>query len=159
MHCQAELAPGGHFPGPDSRCSHRSRPRNSSRFSGERGIRQFPLNASFYQEYGLLLAKAGDSGDEAARSRSAALLRKALDLNASLVEPHYQLGQLALAQGNPEEAARHFEMAVRLAPRESKLRYGLVRAYRRLGLQQQAREQAEKYRQLKAAEEAEGTPP
>ena len=125
----------------------------------ERGIRRFPLNASFYQEYGLLLAKAGDSGDEAARSRSVALLRKALEIDASLVEPHYQLGQLALAQGNPEEAARHFETAVRLAPRESKLRYGLVRAYRRLGRQQQAREQAGKYRQLKAAEDAEGTPP
>lgn len=125
----------------------------------ERGIRQFPRNASFYQEYGLLLAKAGDSGDEAARTRSAALLRKALDLDASLVEPRYQLGQMALAQGNPEEAARHFESAVHLAPRESKLRYGLVRAYRRLGRQQQAREQAGKYRQLKAAEEAEGTPP
>ena len=124
----------------------------------EQGIGRFPLNASFYQEYGLLLARAGDSGDEAARSRSAALLRKALDLDASLVEPHYQLGQLALSQGNPEEAARHFETAVRLAPRESKLRYGLVRAYRRLGRQQQAREQAGKYRQLKAAEDAEGTP-
>ena len=99
----------------------------------ERGIRQFPMNASFYQEFGLLLAKAGNSGDEAARTRSAALLRKALDLDASLVEPHYQLGQLALAQGNPEEAARHFESAVQLAPRESKLRYGLVRAYRRSG--------------------------
>lgn len=95
-----------------------------------------------------------NSGDEAARSRSAALLRKALDLDASLVEPRYQLGQLALAQGNPEEAARHFESVVRLAPRESKLRYGLVRAYRRLGRQEQAREQAGKYRQLKAAEEA-----
>ena len=125
----------------------------------ERGIRQFPLNASFYQEYGLLLAKAGDSGDEAARARSAALLRKALDLDASLVEPRYQLGQMALAQGNPEEAARHFESAVQLAPGESKLRYGLVRAYRRLGRQEQAREQAGKYRQLKAAEEAAGTPP
>lgn len=124
----------------------------------ERGIRQFPRNASFYQEYGLLLAKAGDSGDEAARARSAALLHKALDLDASLVEPRYQLGQLALAQGNAEEAARHFESAVQLAPRESKLRYGLVRAYRRLGRQQQAREQAGKYRQLKAAEEASGTP-
>lgn len=125
----------------------------------ERGIRQFPGDASFYQEYGLLLAKAGDSGDEAARTRSAALLRKALDLDASLVEPRYQLGQLALAQGNAEEAARHFESAVQLAPRESKLRYGLVRAYRRLGRQQQAREQAGKYRQLKAAEEARATPP
>lgn len=124
----------------------------------ERGIRQFPLNASFYQEYGLLLAKAGDSGDEAARTRSAALLRKALDLDASLVEPRYQLGQMALAQGKAEEAAEHFESAVQLAPRESKLRYGLVRAYRRLGRRQQAREQAGKYRQLKAAEEAEGTP-
>ena len=124
----------------------------------ERGIRRFPLNASFYQEYGLLLARVGDSGDEAARSRSAALLRKALEIDVSLVEPHYQLGQLALSQGNPEEAARHFESAVRLAPRESKLRYGLVRAYRRLGRQQQAREQAGKYRQLKAAEDAEGTP-
>jgi len=124
----------------------------------ERGIRQFPLNASFYQEYGLLLAKAGDSGDEAARARSADLLRKALDLDASLVEPRYQLGQMALAQGNPEEAARHFESAVQLAPRESKLRYGLVRAYRRLGRREQAREQAGKYRQLKAAEEARGTP-
>ncbi|MDE2965222.1 MAG: tetratricopeptide repeat protein [Acidobacteriota bacterium] len=124
----------------------------------ERGIRHFRRNASFYQEYGLLLAKEGDSGDEAARSRSASLLRKALDLDASLVEPHYQLGQMALAQGNAEEAARHFESAVRLAPRESKLRYGLVRAYRRLGRQEQAREQAGKYRHLKAAEEAQGTP-
>ena len=87
------------------------------------------------------------------------MLRKALEIDASLVEPHYQLGQLALSQGNPEEAARYFESAVRLAPRESKLRYGLVRAYRRLGRQQQAREQAGKYRQLKAAEDAEGTPP
>lgn len=124
----------------------------------ERGIRQFPLNASFYQEYGLLLAKAGDSGDEAARTRSAVLLQKALDLDASLVEPRYQLGQMALAQGNPEEAAGHFESAVQLAPRQSKLRYGLVRAYRRLGRQQQAREQAGIYRQLKAAEEAESAP-
>ncbi len=125
----------------------------------ERGIQKFPRNASFYQEYGLLLAKAGDSGDEAARSRSTALLKKALDLDDSLMEPHYQLGKLALEHGDPEEAARHFEAAVRLAPDESKLRYGLVRAYRRLGRRQEARGQARTYQKLKAAEEAAGAPP
>ena len=75
----------------------------------EKGIRKFPDHGAHYQEYGLMLLKAGDAGDDGAVQRAVALLQKAVELDGSLPEAHYQLGRLALERGQAGEALSFLE--------------------------------------------------
>ena len=81
----------------------------------EQGIRRFPSDALNYQEYGLLLLKTVESGDEEALPRAVQLLKKALELNEMLFEPHYQLGKWALAKGETDKALSRLERAVKIS--------------------------------------------
>ena len=52
----------------------------------EKGIRKFPDHGAHYQEYGLMLLRAGETGDDGALKRAVVLLEKAIELDASLPE-------------------------------------------------------------------------
>ena len=118
----------------------------------ERGIKQFPDNPKLFQEYGRMLLNRWKGSNEAAESRAVALLERAIVLDASLAEPHYQLGNLALLKERPEEAMRHLQVAARLDPKSSKIHFGLRRAYSRMGRSEEASKELELYNRLKAAE-------
>lgn len=124
----------------------------------ERGIRKFPAHGAHYQEYGQMLLKAGETGDDGALKRAVALLQKAVELDASLPVAHYQLGRLALERDQAGEAIPHLETAARLTPDQSKVHYLLARAYRRLGRGEQARSHLKTFRRMKAAEESRRKP-
>ena len=99
-----------------------------------------------------MLLNRGKGSDDATESRAVGLLKRAIALDASLAEPHYQLGNLALLNERPEEALRHLQIAARLDPKGSKIHFGLRRAYSRLGRADEARKELGLYNTLKAAE-------
>ncbi len=119
----------------------------------EQGIQQFPRDAGHYQEYAGVLLKLAEAGDEAAEARAVSLLETALALDATLSEPHYQLGNVALKRGHADAARQQFELAARLNPTSSKIHYALARAYRRLGRGAEASKEFETYQKLKGEEE------
>jgi tetratricopeptide (TPR) repeat protein len=119
----------------------------------ERGIQQFPGDALHYQEYGLMLLKKAASGDVKAELRAVSLLEKALALDGTLSEAHYELGNVALNHGDMPSARTHLEQAAKLEPDLSKIHYALSRLYRRVNRPAEAATEFEAYQRLKAEEE------
>jgi tetratricopeptide (TPR) repeat protein len=116
----------------------------------ERGIRQFPQDALHYQEYALMLLKQGPAMEE----RSVPLLEKALALDGTLSEAHFELGNLLLRWGDTARALPHLERAARLEPNVGKMHYAAARAYTRAGRPADAAREMQAYRQLKETEDA-----
>jgi tetratricopeptide (TPR) repeat protein len=101
----------------------------------EQAMRQFPRDAQTCQLYGTLLL---DDGAPENKARAVDLLKHALALDDSAVEPRYQLANLELAEGNPQQALAYLERAVKLDPNDSRLHFALSRVYRRLSRQTEA---------------------
>jgi len=116
------------------------------------GVRRFPRNPVLLQEYGKTLLKFGEGGDALAQARATSLFRTALEIDGSLAESHYQLGNLALANDKAEEAVRHLETAAKLNPQSSKTHFALARAYRRLSKAGAASKELGIYESLKGKE-------
>jgi superkiller protein 3 len=113
-------------------------------------IRRDPRDARTYGAYGALLVSTAEN--EGAVTRGERSLERAIELDPSLAEPHYYLGNLALTRGKISEALRQLEEGVRLNPSISKMHFALSRVLKRQGkLDESAREFAA-YQQLKAAE-------
>jgi Flp pilus assembly protein TadD len=119
----------------------------------EQGLKRFPKDALHLQEYGKVLLKVAATGKKEAETRAVQLLSLALTLESTLPEPHYHLGQLALQQGKTQEGLVHLKEAMKCDPKSSKVRFALSRAYRQLGLGDEAAEQLRIYQELKASEE------
>ena len=121
----------------------------------QRGFERLPHDPILYQEYGTMLLK--EAGRDTAReSLAVSALRTALALDASLAEPHRQLGNLALAQGRTKEALQQLELAAKLDPQSNEIHYSLGRVYERLGRHEEASREFQTYRRLKA--ENQGSP-
>ena len=115
----------------------------------EQSMRQYPRDARIYEVYGSLLLEDGTSEN---KSRAVDLLRRALALDDSAVEARYQLANLELANGNPQQATQYLESAIKLNANDSRLHFALSRAYRRLGRDADANKETKTYQKLKAAE-------
>jgi len=96
-------------------------------------IQRLPRAAVVYQAYGTMLLWGEGRENTEIEGRAFQLLRQAETLDPALSEPHYQLGKLALREGNLREASRELELAVKLDPNGSKNHYGLAQVYRKLG--------------------------
>jgi tetratricopeptide (TPR) repeat protein len=105
-----------------------------------------------FQEYGKMLLNMRKGSGDATESRAIALLKRAIVLNPSLTEPHYQLGNLALLHERPTEALHYLQKAAELDPKSSKIHFALRRTYSRLGRNEEAGKELELYNVLKAAE-------
>ena len=103
-----------------------------------------------------MLLNTRKEGGDPAESRAVTLLTRAISLDPSLPEPHYQLGNLALVQEKPSDAVRYLQTAARLDPKSSKIHFALRRAYSRLGRVEEAKKELELYNSLKLAESASG---
>ena len=115
----------------------------------EKGIRQFPRHAVFYQEYGKMLLIFRGDDPEGSEAHAIALLSRAVALDNSLADPHFELGNLALSKGRLEEAVTQLEAAAKLRPDDSKTHYALSRAYRRLGRMEDADRELKAFQSLK----------
>ena len=119
----------------------------------KKGIERLPRAAILYQGYGSMLLWGDRSSSVAVESHAVELLRTAVTLDASLAEPHYQLGKLALREDRNREALEELEAAVKLDSKSSKNHYALAQVYRRLGRAQDATRQVQLFQNLKSKEE------
>jgi len=117
----------------------------------EKGLRQFPGNAIFYQEYGKMLLIFRGEDTEASEAHAVSLLSKAITLDNNLAVSHFELGNLALSKGQLEHAVTELEAAAKLSPNDSRAHYALSRAYRRLGRVADANRELQTFQSLKGA--------
>lgn len=115
-------------------------------------LKQHPREAAVYESYGTSLLSSAT--DDAMLEHSEVLLRKAVNLDSSRPEPHYQLGLVALkknaADVSPQsmrQALVQLQTAVRLGLNESRVHYALARVYRRLGREDDAATEMHLYQQ------------
>ncbi|HEY7096438.1 MAG TPA: tetratricopeptide repeat protein [Terriglobales bacterium] len=115
----------------------------------ESGIKQFPKDARFWLYYGVLMVQQSETGDAPAEAHAAELLKSAVEIDPDLAEAHYQLGNLALKNGNNSEAVTHLERAEKLDGDSQETHFALSRAYRRLGREDDAAREMDLYNKLK----------
>lgn len=118
----------------------------------EKGLKHFPKDAALRASYASALLPDAEAGDPAAAAKAERLLRAAIELNPSLAEAHYQLGDLYLKKGQTSQAQPLLEKAVKLDPQDSAAHFALARLYRRLGRTAQAGEEMAAYERLKTAD-------
>jgi tetratricopeptide (TPR) repeat protein len=119
-------------------------------------LKQYPRDAAVYESYGTSLLNSAT--DSAMLSHASVLLRKAVELDNSRAEAHYQLGLLELKKNgvdvSPEslrQALVQLQTAVRLGLDENKIHYALARVYRRLGRDEEAAREMHLYEQESGA--------
>jgi tetratricopeptide (TPR) repeat protein len=117
----------------------------------EIGIRKWPTDAMHYQAYGVLLLRMAEEG-RASEDRGVQMLRKALAIDPSLSEAHYQLGNVALSRGDANDAIEHLLTALRNGDQSSKVHFALSRAYRAAGRMSESEEHTALFHQQKQAE-------
>jgi tetratricopeptide (TPR) repeat protein len=119
----------------------------------KKAIERLPREALLYQAYGsMLLWGEGENGN-ASEARAVELLRKAIALDGSLAEAHYQLGKRALREDRVGEAQQELKAAVKLDPLSSKNHYALAQVFRKLGRAAEAAHEVAQFQALKKKEE------
>jgi tetratricopeptide (TPR) repeat protein len=111
-------------------------------------LKQHPRDASVYESYGTSLLNSATN--DTALDRADALLEKAVALDNSRADAHYQLGILELKKNAPESmrgALAQLQTAMRLGLNDSKVHYALARVYRRLGRENEAAKEMHLYEQ------------
>ena len=87
---------------------------------------------------GALLLKQGGSGVEEGLKE----LTRALEINPNLYEAQVAIGRSLIARGQPSQAIMHLRRAAELAPGNPEPHYQLSLAYRRLGQEEAAAQEA-----------------
>ncbi len=107
--------------------------------SFEKGLRLFPREARFYAEYGKVLLLPWASGDiPEAAVKAERMLKKAIELDGSLLMAHFELGNLLVKNQRAEEALPHLEKVAKLDSGNAQAHFVLARAYRALGRKEEA---------------------
>ncbi len=96
-------------------------------------IVKFPRDGALRHQLGRIYLDRAEWGDPRAAELGAARLREAIALDPGMADAHFELGSLALRQGDPKTALPSLRRAVELAPRSGKAHYALARCLRRLG--------------------------
>jgi tetratricopeptide (TPR) repeat protein len=119
----------------------------------KKAIERLPREALLYQAYGSMLLWGEGENSNASEARAVELLRKAIALDGSLAEAHYQLGKTALREDRVREAQQELEAAVRLDAHSSKNHYALAQVFRKLGRPADAAREVAQFQALKKKEE------
>jgi tetratricopeptide (TPR) repeat protein len=112
------------------------------------GIQSFPRDARFPLHYALVLLKEAETGDQGGEKHAQELLKLAAKLDPTLLEAHYQLAELALKNGDTNNALREYETAAKLGRHSAKPHFGLAKVYRRLGRTAEASHETELFQKL-----------
>jgi tetratricopeptide (TPR) repeat protein len=126
--------------------------------SFEAGIRKFPGNAFFQLKYALFLLNSPEENEPGRQAQIKALLKKSEELDDSIAETHFQLGNLAIKENRYDEALKELEIAAREDPDLSKVHYAVARVYRRMGREGDAAKETEIFNKLKAKEQQHTVP-
>jgi Flp pilus assembly protein TadD len=117
-----------------------------------KAIERMPNAAVLYQAYGTMLLWGEGKENSKVAARATQLLRKAESLDPSLAETHYQLGKMALREGNTREALLELEAAARFDPNTSKNHYALAQVYRKLSRSSDAEHEVQMFQRLRDKE-------
>jgi tetratricopeptide (TPR) repeat protein len=117
------------------------------------GIERFPNDPRFYIAFATALLSSPNAPQASPQIKS--LLLKAAKLDPRSPDVHYQLGQLALKQGQLSEAKTEFLAALEADPNRSSAHFALSLTYRRLGQAEHAAKHFAIYQKLKQAEDRE----
>ena len=121
--------------------------------SFEEGARKFPNDDFFLLKYALFLLYAPGERDAEQEAKIKALLKRSEELDGSMAETHFQLGNLAMKANKYDEALNELQIAAKLDPELSKAHLALARVYRRVGRAEEAEKESQLHRKLKASEE------
>ncbi len=121
--------------------------------SFEEGARKFPRDAFFLLKYALFLLNSSEERDAEKEARIKALLKRSEELDDSIAETHFQLGNLAIRENKFDEALKELQIAARQDPELPKAHFALARLYRRIGREEDAAREIEIHRKLKEKEE------
>ena len=117
------------------------------------GIQRFPRDPRFYIAFAATLLASPKAPQAYPQVKSSLL--QAVKLDPHSPDAHYQLGQLALRQGELSEATTEFLASLQADPDRSNTHFALSLAYRRMGRADDAAKQFAIYEQLKRTEERE----
>lgn len=120
--------------------------------SFEAGVRKFPRDAFFELKYALFLLNSPEENDPGRQAQIKALLKKSEELDDSIAETHFQLGNLAMKENRYDEALKELQIAATQDPELSKVHYTVARVYRRIGREEDAAKETEIFNKLKAKE-------
>jgi len=98
----------------------------------EKGLAQFPEDATHYQALGVVLLRVSEAGRDT-KTRARSLFEKALRIDNTLPEAHYELGAMALQANDIRSAEDHLLTAERGAPNDRRIHFALARMYRMQG--------------------------
>jgi tetratricopeptide (TPR) repeat protein len=112
-------------------------------------LQRYPRTAQIYVAYADFLSNVGPRNP----AQLTRLMKTALALDSSLAEPHYFLGNSALANGKVDEAVQQLEIAAQLDPTSSKTHFALSSALRQQGRREESEREFGVYQKLKAEEE------
>jgi tetratricopeptide (TPR) repeat protein len=117
------------------------------------GIKRFPGDSRFYLALAAALLASPNVPQSYLQIKN--LLLQAVKLDSHSPDAHYQLGQLALKQGQLNEAKTEFLVSMEADQNRSNTHFALSLAYRRLGEDEDAAKEFAIYEKLKSAEEGE----
>jgi Flp pilus assembly protein TadD len=115
-----------------------------------------PHDARAFYLYALAISKES-ANTEAAGKNAIAALHKAIELDGNDAASHALLGHFELMAGSPATAAREWEAALKLDPKNATALYQLGLLYRREGKKEQAKRLLERFQQVKAQQRTEET--
>lgn len=126
----------------------------TARVTFEEGLKRFPHDAPLCTKYARFLLKLAEENlDRATESLAVSLLQRAIAIDRSQPDAHYELGNFFLAKGRVQEAVEELETAAKLDSTSSKIRYSLSRAYRGVGRDGDASKQMRAYYALRTDED------
>lgn len=115
-----------------------------------------PHDARAFYLYAFAISKESANTDATTKNAITAL-HKAIELDAGDAASHSLLGHFELMAGNQGTAAREWETALKLDPKNATALYQLSLLYRRQGKTEQAKQLLERFQQVKAQQRAEET--
>lgn len=114
---------------------------------------KFPNEALIQLKYAIFLIFSPEQKTSELEAQIETLLKRSEQLDGSIAETHFDLGNIAVRQNKYEDALRQFAAAATLDPDLAKVHFALARVYRRLGREDEAAKETELHNRLKAKEE------
>ena len=118
-----------------------------------RAAARFPRDALIQLKYAIFLTNSPQPKGDKERQQIKSLLERSEQLDGSIAETHFNLGNIAVQEEKYDVALNEFEATTRLDPGMSKAHFALARVYRRLGREDAALKETEIHKKLKAKEE------
>jgi len=121
--------------------------------SFKEGARKFPRDAFFLMKHAIFLLNSSDERNAEREARIRVLLKRSEELDDSIAETHFQLGNLAMEANIYAEALNELQLAAKIDPELPKVHFALARLYRRVGRPEEAEKETELHRKLKEKDE------